>query len=360
MKLLALVAIVGTLPFQQPLITNGTVVPVASTIERAVAAAAAESAPSWVAWMTPAVNGRSQSCCWYSNNDDRWYGCGLEPRAEGAPQARPPQPVGPVPLEGGTSLLILARVVPTPDGASAAGGNIERVRAFSDDCPLDAGGRTVRMVENVTPDAGVRFLSDLIAARPAAEGRSSVHNNALSAIAGTAGPAASAALDTLAGSAQPAKLRKQAIFWIGQSRGSEGFTKLNAMLGRETDADVRRSIIQAISRSAAPEAVPALLAIAKNDADPKNRGEALFWVAQRAGKSVAAEISAAAQNDPDTKVQERAVMALSQLPKDEGVPLLIGLARTHKTAKVRERAMFWLGQSKDPRALKFFEEILMK
>jgi hypothetical protein len=25
---------------------------------------------------------------------------------------------------------------------------------------------------------------------------------------------------------------------------------------------------------------------------------------------------------------------------------------------VRKQAMFWLGQSKDPRALKFFEEIL--
>jgi hypothetical protein len=27
---------------------------------------------------------------------------------------------------------------------------------------------------------------------------------------------------------------------------------------------------------------------------------------------------------------------------------------------VRKQAMFWLGQSKDPRALKFFEEILSR
>jgi HEAT repeat protein len=52
------------------------------------------------------------------------------------------------------------------------------------------------------------------------------------------------------------------------------------------------------------------------------------------------------------------VFALSQLPKDEGVPLLIQQARTNKNAAVRKQAMFWLGQSKDPRALKFFEEIL--
>ena len=351
MNVLALAAIVGILPLQQPQVTNGTVVPVTTTIERAVAAAAAEAEPSWVAWNAPAVNGRSQSCCWYSNNDDRWYGCGLEPRAAGAPEVKPPQPAGPVRLEGGTTLLVMARV---------SGGRVERVRSFSDDCPLDAGGRTIRLVENVAPEAGVRFLSGLIASQSSGDGRSNIHNNALSAIGGTAGPAADAALDTLAGDAQPAKLRKQAIFWIGQSRGVAGFAKLRAMLDREPAGDVRRSIIQAISRSTAPDAVPALLAIAKNDPDPSTRGEALFWLAQTAGKSVARDISAAAANDPDTKVQERAVLALSQLPKDEGVPLLIGIARTHTNAKVRERAMFWLGQSKDPRAVKFFEEILSK
>mgnify|MGYP002336532963 CR=1 FL=1 len=102
------------------------------------------------------------------------------------------------------------------------------------------------------------------------------------------------------------------------------------------------------------------VALAKTDKDPATRGEALFWLAQSAGKAAAAEITAAIEHDPDTKVQERAVMALSQLPKDEGVPLLITVARTHRNAKVRERAMFWLGQSKDPRATKFFEEILIK
>jgi hypothetical protein len=48
------------------------------------------------------------------------------------------------------------------------------------------------------------------------------------------------------------------------------------------------------------------------------------------------------------------------LPKDDGVPLLIQLARTNTNPAVRKQAMFWLGQSKDPRALRFFEEILFK
>jgi HEAT repeat protein len=71
-------------------------------------------------------------------------------------------------------------------------------------------------------------------------------------------------------------------------------------------------------------------------------------------------ISEAIAKDPETEVKRRAVFALSQLPRDEGVPLLIQLARTNTNPAVRKQAMFWLGQSKDPRALRFFEEILFK
>jgi hypothetical protein len=38
--------------------------------------------------------------------------------------------------------------------------------------------------------------------------------------------------------------------------------------------------------------------------------------------------------------------------------LLIQVARTNPNPAVRKQAMFWLGQSRDARALAFFEEIL--
>ena len=40
------------------------------------------------------------------------------------------------------------------------------------------------------------------------------------------------------------------------------------------------------------------------------------------------------------------------------MPLLIQVAKTNTNAVVRKQAMFWLGQSHDPRALAFFEEVL--
>jgi len=88
------------------------------------------------------------------------------------------------------------------------------------------------------------------------------------------------------------------------------------------------------------------------------RGLALFWLAQKAGNKAAGTITEAIESDPDTDVKKRAVFALSQLPKDEGVPLLIQVARSNRNPVVRKQAMFWLGQSNDPRALAFIEEVL--
>jgi HEAT repeat protein len=88
------------------------------------------------------------------------------------------------------------------------------------------------------------------------------------------------------------------------------------------------------------------------------RGQALFWLAQKAGKKAAGAISSAIDNDPDTEVKKKAVFALQQLPDGEGVPMLIQVARANRNPAVRKQAMFWLGQSGDPRALAFFEEVL--
>ncbi len=42
------------------------------------------------------------------------------------------------------------------------------------------------------------------------------------------------------------------------------------------------------------------------------------------------------------------------------MPLLLQTARTNRNPVVRREAIFWLGQSKDPRALAFFEEVLTR
>jgi len=36
------------------------------------------------------------------------------------------------------------------------------------------------------------------------------------------------------------------------------------------------------------------------------------------------------------------------------------IARENKDKEIRKQAIFWLGQSKDPRALDYFESVLVK
>jgi hypothetical protein len=92
----------------------------------------------------------------------------------------------------------------------------------------------------------------------------------------------------------------------------------------------------------------------------RTREKAIFWLAQKAGVRAVSTITNVIENDPDTQVKKQAVFALSQLPKDEGVPKLIDVARTQRNPEVRKQAFFWLGQSRDPRALAFIEEVLTR
>lgn len=118
--------------------------------------------------------------------------------------------------------------------------------------------------------------------------------------------------------------------------------------------------VMALAAHAAPVALDRLVVHARTGASAHQRGQALFWLAHRAGDRAVGAITEAIDRDPDTDVKRRAVFALSQLPGSDGVPRLIEVARTHSNAAVRKQAFFWLGQSKDPRALAFFAEILKR
>lgn len=118
--------------------------------------------------------------------------------------------------------------------------------------------------------------------------------------------------------------------------------------------------LTAIGLHAAPAGTQTLIALARQGQTTQLRGRALFWLAQRASDQAAAVITDAIERDPEVEVKRRAVVALGQLPRDEGIPLLISVARTNKNTEVRRQAMLSLGQTNDPRALEFFEQILLR
>jgi len=221
----------------------------------------------------------------------------------------------------------------------------------------------VHWLDGVRPADSIAWLKERTVdaystARPSSD--PSPLRSALTALALHADTAATSALEDLAAASRPLPLRKQAAFWLGSARGRDGFSILQGWLAGDADARFRRELTFAVSVSREPGVVDVLKRSAREDASGDVRGQALFWLAQRAGVAAAAAIKGAIADDPDTEVKKRAVFAVSRLPKDEAVPLLIELARTHKNPEVRKQACFWLGQSKDPRALAFFEQVLTR
>lgn len=154
------------------------------------------------------------------------------------------------------------------------------------------------------------------------------------------------------------------VIWLNDVKADESVAWLTSLVERPptgaSSQSTGQAALVAVGQHAAPSAVRALIRLAREGQIPRVRSQALFWLGQRASAEALATITGAIADDPDSEVKKKAVFALAQLPKDQGVPKLIDVARTHKDAAVRKQAMFWLGQSNDARALKFFEETLLK
>jgi hypothetical protein len=260
----------------------------ASGLEREMRAVAARPGVTWIGYRVAMVAGPRHLCCYDSigGANDCCNVCRLE-NGSGVTMTTDASRGSRIALEPPTEFLVLARY---------EGGAPTRVRTFTPDCDVDAGGMAVVWLADVKPDDSVAWLTSLVAAAASRDG--------------------------------------------------------------EFRNRVAKQAIAALSCHATRAALTTLVGLARNDKDAHVRSDALFWLAQRAGQEAVGAITDAIANDPETEVKKRAVFALSQLPKDEGVPKLIEVARNNRNPAVRKQAFFWLGQTKDPRAIQFFEEVL--
>jgi hypothetical protein len=336
-------------------ITNAAIEnrPAAEGVERAVRAVAARGTASWIGYRVPMVAGTRHLCC----ADAPQAGgsccgmCRLE-RGSGVTLTDVATPGLHVALEPPTELLVLARV---------EAGEIVRVRTFTVDCEIDAGGMPLVWLTDVKPEDSVAWLVTLVtAAADAGRQGDRVAAAAIGAVALHDLPSVDRVLGGFVALTAPESRRRETAFWLGTARGEPGAQLLARMVAQDPSDAVREQALFGLSVSTRDSAQAALLSAARDDRSPRIRGRALFWLAQRAGQRVEDTVAAAADRDPDTEVKKQAVFALSRMPKDEGIPKLIAVARTHANPQVRKQAMFWLGQSKDPRAVAFFEEILTR
>jgi len=247
-----------------------------------------QTPPAWIAYAVPQIPGDRNMCCFTSINGISWQGCSLEPGNRDLTIS--PGGSATVHLEDAAEFYVFYRVEDRKVG---------KIRNFSVDCNIDAGGLPVVWLSQVNPAQSVALLESLIpAGTPASDARE--------------------------------------------------------------DLRIANAAISAIGMHRDPAATPALLRLAHH-ASATVRSQALSWLAQTASRQISeSAIRAAIEQEPDTGVKRKAVSALTQMKNGEGVPLLIEIARTNRNAAVRKQAMTQLGNSRDPRAVKFFEDLLTR
>jgi hypothetical protein len=101
-----------------------------------------------------------------------------------------------------------------------------------------------------------------------------------------------------------------------------------------------------------------VLEVAKTEKDLDLRAAAIRFVGVFGGPARSDVLLEIYRDGGEPRVREAALEAL--FTQGNGVPLLISFAQTHRSREVRKQAMFWLGQSQNPRALSFFEEVLAR
>lgn len=100
------------------------------------------------------------------------------------------------------------------------------------------------------------------------------------------------------------------------------------------------------------------LLVRDENAPMDSRRQALFWLGQ--SDAPTRDLIALYERLTPFSLREHFTFVLSQRHDTESVDKLIDIAQHDRDMEIRKRAMFWLGQSRDPKAIKFFRDVLTR
>jgi hypothetical protein len=291
----------------------------------------------WLAFSIPALADTQSPCCWKGKwNGMGESGCSLEGKHQSY-GTRSDSPVT-------ENIVVFTRI---------ENGNAGQMRVVGESCPVDGNGGQVTWIGGVDDTAALDWLENVVCANgdPGADA-------ALMAIALHRNPEAGRRLHALAGESG-GDHAQEAVFWLGESRGEQGFEILKALLAELPKGDTRREINFALAQNQAPGAADLLYEIARSDPDPEQRGQAMFWLAQEYPLKAQGWLLDVIRSERDKEVLEEAVFAISQLPGDDGDKVLLDLARDPGAPRaVRRQAIFWLAQSDNDASIAALTDLL--
>jgi len=253
----------------QPQVINGSVQPLAlggGLTRNAVDAFAAKSATAWVGYSVPALDADRRSCCWSGDSPACCQACRIEPGSSSGTTFSAADRTGAASLEAG-DLHVLMRI---------SDGRLERIRVFSHDCALDAGGLTIHWLSDVAPADSVALLGSFLNATAS----NRLADGALVALALHREPAALERLLTAAKDGATTHLRGQALFWLAQRAGDKAVGAISDAIANDPETDVKKRAVFALSQLPKDDGVPLLIQVSRTNPNPAVRRQAMFWLGQ--------------------------------------------------------------------------------
>jgi len=249
---IALLVAAGTSAAQTPTVVNGTIEIRALTgvLDRELDALVSRTTePVWVGYSVATTSRGDDGGCWSSGDGGR---IGR---------------IGPVKLEGSDRLYVLYRI---------ADRRVDKIRLASSECPLDAGGLSVRWLTGVSATASLDWLTRLTTGESARR----LQNQAVVAIALHADPPAIDRLLAFARDGKDSRLRGDALFWVAQRAGAKALDAVAGAIDNDPDTGVKKKAVFALSQMPKDEGVPKLIDVARNHRNVEVRRQAMFWLGQ--------------------------------------------------------------------------------
>jgi len=263
---LAAFAVIGSAPFDSgeagsglafaqgqatPRLSNGRIESHTTTnIARDLPALASTfNEPMWIGYAQPMIDGNHNMCDYWS--DGRMI----------------TQSTDPIRLEPADFFFVLFRIEEK---------QITRIRTFSDNCPLDAGGKAVHWFTSVSPSDSVSYMKTFMSPDTTRK----LNDSAVTVIALTKGDQALNELLTLAKDGPSAQVKGNALFWLAQRAGQKAIGTITAAIENDPDTKVKEKAVFALSQLPKDEGVPLLIQQARTNKNPVVRKQAMFWLGQ--------------------------------------------------------------------------------
>lgn len=231
-------------------------------------------------------------------------------------------------------------------------GRLTAVRALAPSCEATA-STSIADLGDIDADLSASWLAARL------QLHSALSSDLYAALALHAGERARAVLYHSARADPQIDQRKDALFWLGQTRAKAAAPLILELMG-DSDAELREHAAFVVAVSDVPGNIGGLIKQGRGDASAEVRGQAWFWLAQTADLRAEVAITDALAVERDPEVRDHMIFALSQLPDERASAALIELLSDRQADRgTREQALFWLGQSDSEIAQNYLERLLV-